>query len=289
MQRCCDHVGAARLSVAPDVSGQLVRCGARTLYACAQTKIKRKDLLPCMQSAVEKLPGEQNVGAAPRRAPGTTTTARWDANLHVCMRVVALLSDVYNILLYPAAAGHIPAGQHGLWNAAVSGMRNRCMHMFGMAAGSFSEVAFANAMCVLYPLWYREQGVWRTPCVVYSLKACGRGDAGRYFWAGTDGYLYVTLAGSGKHKVCEGVHRLIRWAVAGPPPVHSRETWDCMHVCHNPRCLNPCHLVWGARKHNVGNDKVNCEAAVKSENMRLRGSDVLHEWGSMPDGRPVTM
>ncbi len=47
-----------------------------------------------------------------------------------------------------------------------------------------------------------------------------------------------------------GVHRLVCWAINGPPPPNMLMK-HCMHACNNPRCCNPLHLAWGDVKHNL--------------------------------------
>jgi hypothetical protein len=80
------------------------------------------------------------------------------------------------------------------------------------------------------------------------------------------GYLRVTLANisvgrggtsraSGSLcKVSEWAHRIVTWAMYGPPS--GLQNPEVMHVCDpatgegNPRCLNPQHMVWGERAEN---------------------------------------
>lgn len=61
------------------------------------------------------------------------------------------------------------------------------------------------------------------------------------------GYLLVKIARRPKPRggwVAERAHRLVLWAMWGPPPVGLLRP-VCMHVCHNCSCLNPDHMVWG--------------------------------------------
>jgi hypothetical protein len=42
--------------------------------------------------------------------------------------------------------------------------------------------------------------------------------------------------------------RVVLWSYVGPPP---NANMMCMHICDNPRCLNPLHLYWGTMRQNV--------------------------------------
>mgnify|MGYP002129446951 CR=1 FL=1 len=55
--------------------------------------------------------------------------------------------------------------------------------------------------------------------------------------------------------VCEYAHRLVLWAMHGPPPRALTEQGGAvvaMHTCHNPMCISPSHLVWGKDEENRG-------------------------------------
>ena len=54
------------------------------------------------------------------------------------------------------------------------------------------------------------------------------------------------------HPVHEFAHRLVLWALEGPP-VHG-DKQECMHICCNKMCLNPAHLAWGTHKQNMAGD-----------------------------------
>lgn len=75
--------------------------------------------------------------------------------------------------------------------------------------------------------------------------------------AGGDVYYYnVQLAGKkrrGIECIVEQAHRLVCWAVHGPPAEgEQREsnTGVVMHLCHNPRCINARHLQYGTKLEN---------------------------------------
>ena len=73
-------------------------------------------------------------------------------------------------------------------------------------------------------------------------------------------YMRVTLASvrpSSRARKTIGVHeyayRIVLWAMHGPPPSDEVEgPIVAMHTCHNSRCINPNHLVWGNEYHNLG-------------------------------------
>jgi len=60
----------------------------------------------------------------------------------------------------------------------------------------------------------------------------------------------------GRHNWWEAAHRLVMLAIWGPPrlprppPPAVSPRWVCMHLCGNPRCLNPLHLAWGSYQQN---------------------------------------
>ncbi|GLC45655.1 hypothetical protein PLESTM_001761400 [Pleodorina starrii] len=57
----------------------------------------------------------------------------------------------------------------------------------------------------------------------------------------------VDKANSSSTSAKEYAHRVVLWAVAGPPGNAGEEV---LHLCHNMRCLNPQHLVWGSHSEN---------------------------------------
>ena len=73
-----------------------------------------------------------------------------------------------------------------------------------------------------------------------------------------DGYMKVPLCraqprASRTSPEYEYCHRLVLYFIFGPPPSTLEGPFDCCHICCNYSCLNPFHLVWGTRKHNVNN------------------------------------
>ena len=70
------------------------------------------------------------------------------------------------------------------------------------------------------------------------------------------GYLKVELLPRFKQRmghneiVSESAHRLLLLCTFGPP-----RDWDehpvCMHLCHQPHCLNPWHYAWGSDQDNT--------------------------------------
>ncbi len=53
-------------------------------------------------------------------------------------------------------------------------------------------------------------------------------------------------------RVC--VHPLVGLVMWGSAPVDQKtgQRMELMHVCNEPRCANPAHLVWGTHKENMG-------------------------------------
>ena len=61
------------------------------------------------------------------------------------------------------------------------------------------------------------------------------------------GYLLVKVGRRPKSRggwLAERAHRIILWAIWGPPPAGMIRP-VCMHVCNQPSCLNPDHVCWG--------------------------------------------
>ena len=58
-------------------------------------------------------------------------------------------------------------------------------------------------------------------------------------------YVRVYMGRSNGVVVNEYAHRLVLWAMHGPPVDP-----HCLHVCGNKDCLNPSHLVWGSARDN---------------------------------------
>lgn len=63
-------------------------------------------------------------------------------------------------------------------------------------------------------------------------------------------YLVVRLTAASGMSVYEGAHRLLMWAMKGPPPITLVDP-VVMHVCHNGGCLNPRHMNWAERAANL--------------------------------------
>ena len=73
-----------------------------------------------------------------------------------------------------------------------------------------------------------------------------------HMWAGTGGYLVMYLgkdATLGGRRFLETAHRIIIWCTHGPPP-NGMKRPVVMHVCNNPACIHPEHLVWGEDEEN---------------------------------------
>lgn len=95
--------------------------------------------------------------------------------------------------------------------------------------------------CFVYPLVRRgsldslcmEVGVERLP---------------KWCFVKGDGHVVVCLGNQGSHTFMTYAHQVVCWAFHGPAPCgHSM----VIHVCENPRCLNPFHLQHGTPKQNA--------------------------------------
>lgn len=72
-------------------------------------------------------------------------------------------------------------------------------------------------------------------------------------------YVHLTIGRSGRNKILVTAHQFVLWAIKGPPNLAPQNARDgmpytkvhCMHVCNNPRCLNPLHLAWGWTPDNL--------------------------------------
>jgi hypothetical protein len=124
----------------------------------------------------------------------------------------------------------------------------------------------AGSVALASPLPPQQQGGATTdatnqgPCMLLDKTKVA---ATPHVWwkAGGQQYLKVGLAsvkeGDGVTKptlVYEYAHRIVLWAMHGPPPANLMEPIVAMHTCHNPRCINPNHLVWGHEYSNLGNE-----------------------------------
>jgi hypothetical protein len=65
-------------------------------------------------------------------------------------------------------------------------------------------------------------------------------------------YLQIALGRVGGKTYKELAHRLVLWAMEGPP---TDPAMEAMHTCDNTQCLNPHHLVWGSHKENMAGSK----------------------------------
>jgi len=72
-------------------------------------------------------------------------------------------------------------------------------------------------------------------------------------------YIMLSLGYDAEKKpVRDYAHRLSKVLADGMPDDMSIR-WECMHLCHNKRCVNPWHLEWGTSKENKGLSKKRAE------------------------------
>ena len=122
----------------------------------------------------------------------------------------------------------------------------------GDGAGPSSSIGWfkANAKVLVTLRGYRQ---W---CI--TLDASKVASSKRVVWRDS-GYYSVRIARA-RHPEpdravrLERAHRIVLWCVFGPPP---QEKWrHALHMCGNPRCINPEHLVWGSLEDNAIEDPV---------------------------------
>ena len=67
--------------------------------------------------------------------------------------------------------------------------------------------------------------------------------------------------------IYERAHRIALWCAFGPPPLDKDGRWVknrmALHMCGNPRCINPEHLVWGDRVVNAITDSARAHQAYQ--------------------------
>ena len=69
-------------------------------------------------------------------------------------------------------------------------------------------------------------------------------------------YLQLTLGRGVGGPIKESAHRVVLVSTFGPPPVELVRVGGAhvLHICGNPDCLNPLHLVWGSDGDNKANN-----------------------------------
>jgi hypothetical protein len=86
------------------------------------------------------------------------------------------------------------------------------------------------------------------------------------------GYVLVSLGREAWHRgrgIRELAHRIVAWSMHGGPPPDI-QTPVVMHVCNNPACLHPEHLVWGEDVENRLDVNLALVAALRRR-MQQRG------------------
>ena len=91
-------------------------------------------------------------------------------------------------------------------------------------------------------------------------------------WKQSDGYTKVRLGrdANGRavderaHAIMCGIRNGFQ-SVAGSGPATrgsssaaqaAEQQWVARHTCHDEKCLNPCHLIWGFPKHNRADQEI---------------------------------
>jgi len=70
---------------------------------------------------------------------------------------------------------------------------------------------------------------------------------------------YLQLTRGSKLKNVIYAHRLVCWALVGPPPRREWRKHVVMHLCHNKSCLHPHHLHWGTCQQNRAREQADVQ------------------------------
>ena len=112
--------------------------------------------------------------------------------------------------------------------------------------GELVHTAMRGAEAFKYPLAKEASG--QQVCMVYKVE---KARETKHIYPLKSGYITVVLGYKGKGvQVLELAHRLVLWAIKGPPPT-SMMYPVAMHTCNNKSCLNPMHMMWGENKDNI--------------------------------------
>ena len=102
------------------------------------------------------------------------------------------------------------------------------------------------------PKWHRRFLACHGASVCVPVHAPGKSIASFCKKGGHKGYLYVHVGmDSNKKVVLESAHRLSLWVAKGLPRDNGSKQYECIHMCHNKKCINPFHLQWGTKSQNM--------------------------------------
>lgn len=206
----------------------------------------------------------------------------WPMDLPIQHRAIHLASAIWSAVRpsIKNSSSQVPQWQVTGWARTIVGISARIGAPPGSVSPIVMENMLANALHLLCPLsevqpqhWNPEQqqphdwAQYRSPCVVYkNIRGKGSGRV-QGMTKHRDGYLMVSLGKrpvtrDGKQQwvtVKETGPRLVLWMAAGPPA--NEAAGRCIHLCENPRCLNPLHLAWGSASENMRGDFTSFAAA----------------------------
>ena len=112
--------------------------------------------------------------------------------------------------------------------------------------GSATYTNMKGSDAFKYPLTREDTN--EPVCMVYHTETAREL---KYIHALKTGYVGVALGAlPGGVELKELAHRIVMWAIKGPP----RDSMRCpvvMHKCNNKKCLNPMHMKWGEQAENM--------------------------------------
>lgn len=156
-----------------------------------------------------------------------------------------------------------------MYDEATSGMS----HVAGSSAAPMhGSRAFAM------PLMFAARSTTRAVTLTYAcmLVEKAKVELCKHMSMSRKGYLKLSIAHVPRctpkrdNTVMEYAHRVVLWAMYGPPPsdiVHP----VVMHTCNHPACLNPNHLVWGESRENTNSNMADVAARKREEQQRVGG------------------
>jgi hypothetical protein len=97
-------------------------------------------------------------------------------------------------------------------------------------------------------------------CMEYSRLLVQQHGTALKMHIGTRGCLVLKIGKVGRREVWESGHRIMLWAMSGPPP--NGEHNVVAHRCNYTSCLLPAHLYYASQKENMQLDNEGLKRAV---------------------------
>lgn len=145
---------------------------------------------------------------------------------------------------------HLPDPTGGMWSGKRTVMGN-----LGAILDASKPLLFDSAFIkmqgrrqnpLLRPLSVDGDPRGQHTCILFQKSKV---DASNQFQMLASGYVLVCLAKHNGLRVMEYMHRLVAYSFWGPPSSNMGKA-VAMHICHNKRCINPNHIVWGTYSQN---------------------------------------